>query len=106
MPLILLFILITSDYSKIKPEAIPSHEFSDLFSKLCLHNRHILGLHMTSHAFLAPTKPRDFFPTDVTQSSIFLIWQRPDPPNGLITNYTVSNNNVMLCSSGTCFLCT
>ncbi|XP_065905772.1 receptor-type tyrosine-protein phosphatase F-like isoform X3 [Dysidea avara] len=37
-----------------------------------------------------PTEPRDIISTNVTQSSIFLTWQRPDPPNGLIANYTVS----------------
>ena len=42
---------------------------------------------------IAPTEPRDIISTNVTQSSIFLTWQRPDPPNGLITNYTVSNDN-------------
>ena len=42
------------------------------------------------YAFVAPTKPRDIIASDVTQSSISLTWQRPDPPNGFITNYTVS----------------
>ncbi|XP_065904893.1 uncharacterized protein [Dysidea avara] len=37
-----------------------------------------------------PTEPCDIVATGVTQSSISLSWQRPDPPNGLITNYTVS----------------
>ncbi|XP_065904495.1 phosphatidylinositol phosphatase PTPRQ-like isoform X2 [Dysidea avara] len=39
-----------------------------------------------------PTEPRDIVATNVTQSSISLTWQRPDPPNGLITNFTVSYN--------------
>ena len=48
---------------------------------------------------IAPTEPRDIVATNVTQSSISLTWQRPDPPNGLITNFTVSNDNNMFCSS-------
>ena len=60
---------------------------------------------MTHMYFIAPTEPHDIVATNVTQSSIFLTWQRPDPPNGLITNYTVSNDNVMFCSSCTYFLC-
>ena len=51
------------------------------------------------YVFIAPTEPRDIVATNITQSSIFLTWQRPDPPNGLITNYTVRNDNVMFCSS-------
>ncbi|XP_065904489.1 receptor-type tyrosine-protein phosphatase dep-1-like [Dysidea avara] len=39
-----------------------------------------------------PTEPRDIVVTDVTQLSISLTWQRPDPPNGLITSFTVSYN--------------
>ena len=44
---------------------------------------------------VAPTEPRSIVATDVTQSSIFFTWQRPDPPNGLITNYTVSYANII-----------
>jgi len=40
--------------------------------------------------FLVPTKPRDITTSTVTRNSIFLSWQRPDPPNGAITSYTVS----------------
>ena len=43
---------------------------------------------------IAPTEPCDIVATGVTQSSISLSWQRPDPPNGLITNYTVSSDNL------------
>ena len=36
-----------------------------------------------------PTSPRDLKVT-VTNNEVTLTWSRPDPPNGLITQYSVS----------------
>jgi len=41
--------------------------------------------------FAAPTVPRNFISTDVTTSSISVSWEEPDPPNGVIINYIVSD---------------
>ena len=59
---------------------------------------------------LAPTAPRDLNYTDLLISddmfNITLIWSRPDPPNGIILHYNVSdiiNNNylhIMMCFIG------
>ena len=38
---------------------------------------------------VAPTVPRNLNHGDLTQNSILVMWQRPDPPNGLILLYTV-----------------
>ena len=38
---------------------------------------------------VAPTLPRNLSYGDLTQNSIVVMWQRPDPPNGLISLYTV-----------------
>ncbi|XP_065914678.1 protein sidekick-1-like isoform X2 [Dysidea avara] len=53
-------------------------------------DRSIVELITTSEG--SPTEPHEIVSTTVTQSSISLTWQRPDPPNGLITKYTVSYN--------------
>ena len=42
------------------------------------------------HVVLVPTAPRNFTYLDLTNSSVTLTWRRPDPPNGLITQYNVS----------------
>ena len=39
--------------------------------------------------FVVPTSPRELS-TMVTRNDVRLTWSRPDPPNGLITQYTVS----------------
>ena len=38
---------------------------------------------------IAPTLPRNLSYDDLTQNSVAVMWQRPDPPNGLIQLYTV-----------------
>ena len=38
---------------------------------------------------IAPTLPRNLSYGDLTQNSIVVMWQRPEPPNGLIQLYTV-----------------
>ena len=40
---------------------------------------------------IAPTAPRDLTSMDLTSSSVTLTWRRPDPPNGLIIQYNVSD---------------
>lgn len=40
--------------------------------------------------YTVPSLPRDLTAGCFSYSNIFLKWQRPDPPNGLIKNYTVS----------------
>ena len=46
---------------------------------------------------IAPTAPRDFNYMNPTPTitgvalSVTLTWRRPDPPNGVITQYNVSN---------------
>jgi len=50
---------------------------------------------ITVISFVVPTEPRSIVATNITQSNASLTWQRPDPPNGLITNYIVSYDNVM-----------
>ena len=40
--------------------------------------------------FTVPSAPQSLAGECMTNSSIFLSWRRPDPPNGLIINYTVS----------------
>ncbi|XP_065904644.1 receptor-type tyrosine-protein phosphatase S-like isoform X2 [Dysidea avara] len=70
---------------RIQVSAIALHNGTEL-----LGNRSTAEMIATSEG--TPTEPHDIVATNVTQSSIFLTWQRPDPPNGLITNYTVSYN--------------
>ena len=38
-----------------------------------------------------PTAPHNLNYTDLTATGVTLTWRRPDPPNGLITQYNVSN---------------
>ena len=46
---------------------------------------------MCLHLFIIePTAPRNFSYSYLTNSSVMLTWRRPDPPNGLITQYNVS----------------
>ena len=53
------------------------------------------------HLIVVPTVPRDFTHMDPASSgakfNVTLTWSRPDPPNGLIIQYNVSNtaNNYM-----------
>ena len=48
------------------------------------------------HVTLVPTVPRnlDYTEPDISSGmfNITLTWSRPDPPNGIITQYNVSNN--------------
>jgi len=39
---------------------------------------------------IVASSPRDLTASCVSDSSILLSWHRPDPPNGIIKNYTVS----------------
>ena len=39
---------------------------------------------------IVPSAPRDL-DVDLTATGVTLIWRRPDPPNGLITQYNVSD---------------
>jgi len=41
--------------------------------------------------FAAPTAPRNFISTEITTRSISVSWDTPDPPNGVIINYIVSD---------------
>ena len=41
--------------------------------------------------YVVPTAPKDLHFMDFTSTSVTLIWKRPDPPNGLITHYNVSD---------------
>ena len=54
---------------------------------MCVHNTTVV-----------PTGPRNLRHTDLTNTGVTLIWRRPDPPNGLITQYNVSDitNNYYL----------
>ena len=38
-----------------------------------------------------PTAPRNLNYTDLAGTGVTLTWSRPDPPNGLITQYNVSD---------------
>jgi len=76
------------------PQIITTSEGSELHLNISLYLLY----------FIAPSEPRDVISSNVTQSSIFLTWQRPDPPNGLITNYTVCNDNFMFYGSCAHFL--
>ena len=40
-------------------------------------------------SFVAPTTPRNLNATETNFTVIGLSWQRPNPSNGIITNYTV-----------------
>ena len=40
---------------------------------------------------LVPTVSRNLNYTDLTATGVTLTWRRPDPPNGLITQYNVSD---------------
>ena len=44
--------------------------------------------------FTVASPPRDLTAHCVSNSSIILKWHRPDPPNGVIKNYTVSSKTV------------
>ena len=70
--------------SRSIPEMITTSEGSELFKY------QFVFIIISCYCCIAPTEPRDIVATNVTQSSISLTWQRPDPPNGLITNFTVS----------------
>ena len=41
------------------------------------------------HILTAPTLSRELNYGDLTKNSIFIMWQRPEPPNGLIQMYNV-----------------
>ena len=44
------------------------------------------------HMVIAPTAPRNLKNyIDSTHTDVLLTWRRPDPPNGLITHYNVSD---------------
>ena len=61
--------------------------------------KEIYTFHLYFHLYIiltaVPTAPRDFKymnPTNIGGiSSVTLTWSRPDPPNGLITQYNVSD---------------
>ena len=38
-----------------------------------------------------PTAPRNLNYIDLTGTGVTLTWRRPDPPNGVITQYNVSD---------------
>ena len=38
-----------------------------------------------------PTAPHNLNYTNLTATGVTLTWRRPDPPNGLITQYNVSD---------------
>ena len=40
---------------------------------------------------IVPSAPRDLDYVDPTATGVTLTWRRPDPPNGLITQYRVSD---------------
>ena len=40
---------------------------------------------------IVPSAPRDLAYVDLTATGVTLTWRRPDPPNGLITQYNVSD---------------
>ena len=40
---------------------------------------------------LVPTVSRNLNYTDLTATGVTLTWRRPNPPNGLITQYNVSD---------------
>ena len=40
---------------------------------------------------IVPSAPRDLGYVHLTATGITLTWRRPDPPNGLITQYNVSD---------------
>ena len=47
------------------------------------------GLFIYCHFTVVPTAPRDFSYSHFTNSSVVLTWRRPNPPNGVITQYNV-----------------
>ena len=50
---------------------------------------------------IVPTAPRNLMYTESTDAgnvfNITLMWSRPDPPNGIITQYNVSNTTIKWC---------
>ena len=42
--------------------------------------------------YTVPTSPQSLLGESMTNTSVYISWERPDPPNGLITNYAVSIN--------------
>ena len=44
---------------------------------------------MVSVVHTAPSSPRNLTAMNITSSSFILVWEQPDPPNGLIDNYRV-----------------
>ena len=40
---------------------------------------------------IAPSAPHDLDYVDLTTTGVTLTWRIPDPPNGLITQYNVSD---------------
>ena len=44
---------------------------------------------MVSVVHTAPSSPRNLTAMNITSSSFILVWEQPDPPNGLIVNYRV-----------------
>ena len=43
------------------------------------------------YVIVVPTAPRNLNYTDLTATAVTLTWRRPDPPNGLIIQYNVSD---------------
>ena len=43
------------------------------------------------YVIVVPTAPRNLNYTARTPTGVTLTWRRPDPPNGLITQYNVSD---------------
>ena len=51
--------------------------------------------------YIAPSVPRDL-DIDLTATGVTLTWRRPDPPNGLITQYNVSDTLIVVCDYTYC----
>ena len=39
--------------------------------------------------YTAPSSPYNLTAVNITSNSFILVWEQPDPPNGLIVNYSV-----------------
>ena len=52
----------------------------------------LVYVHIISYHFIVvPTAPHNLSYTYLTGTGVTLTWRRPDPPNGLITQYNVSD---------------
>ena len=66
-----------------------------MYTNGCLHKQYVI-------THIVPTAPKDLHFVDFTITgvtfSVTLTWRRPDPPNGIITQYNVSDitNNYCL----------